>query len=364
MRYAVALSASLPQAIIDLPWSADTLTVTNSTSAVLYVRVGGRDYPSATNFDHDVPARSSRTLPVVGGSFALSLYAGPVGALGGVIGFSARCDCLFLKSETPPSMAGYQLPAVTQAWVSDGDSETIIDARGFDSIWLSMERAMPAPSETWWVISESASPSGPWARVTSYLQLFGVGDGRLRRIIPVGAGYIKVAVASSAPAANSGLSYRLRNGPADNALVRSFRTIATTTWAALAAGDTQVLLDYFTYSGRVVALAVKLSGLNSSAEPCVELDIYPDIDYATYFTPLVVGRVSTYPPLYSPYALEVAAAAPWLMDGDATSRYWYIPVDIASNAHLRVDVTNLSTLGGGVYTLPSLRVAAVLDVEV
>lgn len=365
MRYAVAMSAALPQTIVELPWSADTLTVVNSTTAILYIRVGGRDYPTATNFDHSIPAGVSRTIPVVGGTFALSLYAGPVGALGGASGFTARCDCLFLRDESAPTMSGYQLPPTTLATsLTSSQATTVIDGRGFDSVFLSMGRPPSNPAATYWHIDESSAPVGPWARLAGYAQLYGIGGASLDRHVPVGPGYLRVGFLSTDPTATASIFHRPRPGPADLSLVRAFRTALTTVYTALD-GVPQMVFDHPIFAGRLVAVALKLTGLNSSAEPAVEIDVYPDLDYSTYLQSIIVGRVvSPQAPWYPAVTVETGAASPWLMDGDATSRYWYVPVDTPSAGRLRVDIANLSTLSGGLYTLPSLAVALVLDVEI
>lgn len=369
MRYAVAMSASLPQTIVELPWSADTLTVVNSTASILYVRIGGRDYPTATNYDHLVPAGGARTLPVVGSTFALSLYAGPVGAVGvGVQGFTARCDVLFLKDESAPNLSGFVLPPTTVQQTASLNTATgfydfIIDGRGFGSVYVEMYRDWPvtfSPYHRFWGVYTGPTATGPWSRVQNFLHLSGT-TGPIVRYFPTGAGYVRVMyVKDTSEAASYSatcmVNWRLSPDIAslDAPLGRGGMHTRNLKRTLLVGDPTRYVCNYSQFSGRLKAVHLWCPSFSLTSGDALAVFVSGDAGGPIY----LLGQVDPSPFYVDGNGLTVLRAAQqYMTDGAAVGMGWVIPIDLPVLYGLSVGLVNV-----GASTLTDVYASAVMEV--
>lgn len=320
MRQVYTLNASRPQQIVDLRFQAQYVSVVNLTAAVLYGRVGGRDYPDSRNYDFMVPAGSARVFPVVGKDFALALSVGSVGSIGGVTGFTSACEVIFLRDEYPPAMSGFDLPPTSQqatATLNAGATAThIIDARGFGSVFVSVEPGSIGPLG---VVVESAVIDSP--SVWGVLQAFRVQASArypLQRVFPVGGGYIRVTVTNRHALS---MSYNLTWRPFREAWAgvvgqtRNTTDIGHVQIAGMASGALQTLLSWPEYSGVLEELVVRVSGLGGVA-PGLEI---LTTDYAPHGNIISFGSG---PLSVSGTTLWYGAGSGLLVDSGADLYHW------------------------------------------
>lgn len=346
MRQSYTLNAGRPQQIVDLRFQAQYVSVVNLTAAVLYGRVGGRDYPDSRNYDFMVPAGAARVFPVTGKDFALALSVGTVGSVGGVTGFTSACEIIFLRDEYPPAMSGFDLPPASQqatATLSAGASATqIIDARGFGSIFLSVE---PGSSGPLGVVVESAVTDSP--TVWGVLQAFRVQASArypLQRVFPVGGGYLRVTVTNRHALS---MSYNLTWRPYREVWagvagqMRNTSDIGHVQISGLASSATQSLLSWPEYSGVLEELVVRASGLGGS-QPGIEI---LTTDYAPHGNGIAFGAGAN----PSGVTLWYGAGSSLLVDSGADLYHWRAVLGMPFKRSISLQASN--TGAGSIGTL-------------
>lgn len=353
MQQDYTLDAGNPRQIVDLRFQAQYVSVVNLTASVLYARVGGRDFPDARNYDFMVPAAAARVFPVTGKDFALALSAGAVGAVGGVTGFTAACEVIFIRDEYPPTMSGFDLPPSTQSkagtFAAGQSLQQVIDARGFNSLYLEMTAdTSKTISPFGWLIETGATEAGPWAIVQAF-RTFDTNQQPIIRQIPVGAGFIRVTCYNRYPIGGvpggASIVWRPQREAVNPQVRRTVTQTVTFDKSPMFYDNEYQLINWTEFGGRVVGFGVNVRGWGGGVQPAVMLKVITD-EFGQSPAKFLLGQVT--PRNQAEGIVHLAGGEPYLLDGDASSRYWYLPLDIQALRKLQVNVTNMSEPGGNI----------------